>query len=135
MIAMWTSRRLSQWLTVLSMAMVIYAVYVGLILRQINKYFIGCTLSSSSKRVPDGCIELFGKFIPWWELFVLWAIWPVGWCVCAIYARIQSAYRARHNLCPSCGHAISNWHGCCPGCGERIGPDGHRVHTLGTRVG
>src|SRR5216117_1047069 len=101
---MWTSRRLSQFITVLSMAMIIYAVYVGLILRQINKYFIGCTLSSSPKRVPDGCIELFGKYIPWLDLFALWAIWPVGWTVYTMYCRCQQIYRARHDLCPHCGY-------------------------------
>jgi hypothetical protein len=125
------NRRLACVMSTMLSAWAIYVVYFFLALRQIGKHLIRCELTSAGRQVAVAPVQIFGKAISFWQIAAVLSFVPLTLCVYVIYSTARQHYRANHDRCVKCGHALPDWHGRCPGCGVRIGPDPcHVVHTL-----
>ncbi len=118
-------RRISTVAFTLGTALVVYAAYVILILRQINRMIFGCPVMTGGASSTGALgVHAHGFFIPLWWIIVLWILLPLTWASLEFCHWIQQLNRERLGLCVECGgRLVSAWRGKCPRCGVRIGPD------------
>lgn len=112
--------RLSTICAVLSIALLIYAVSVVLIGRQINRKLINISMTRGTPpppmRPPDSRINLFGARVP---LAIVWLVGsggPTLWVALSVRRRLTRLGRERRGQCLDCGHHLTARSGRCPGC-------------------
>ena len=114
-------RRCSTMAVTVATALLIYAAYTLLILRQLSRY-IQCGIASRPRDPHPGYVEAFELLLPMWIVWGLWLIIPVTGMGFEIYWKSQRWWRDRNGQCVDCGYRLTTWRGKCPGCGLRIGP-------------
>jgi len=122
-------RRISTTIAALAVAMLIYAVFTGLIFQRVMTNFVhvGCLHTPHScpacrANAPPPGVPILGVRLP------VSAI--VAACVTAIAMPFVATFMHHHRRrrrylndeCIECGHPLTSWRGRCPGCGIRIGP-------------
>jgi hypothetical protein len=105
----------------LGVALLIYAVMVGVILNRLVRCGISTSPVLTANRPPSG-VTIFGLQIPL-SCVIAAAVTMLAMPLIADFmTHLRRQRRARNDQCVDCGYPLTAWRGRCPGCGERIGP-------------
>jgi hypothetical protein len=107
--------------TALGVALLIYAVMVGIILNHLTECGITQSPVSTANRPPPG-VPILGFRVPVSCLIAAAVTMLVMPLIADFMTHLRRRRRARNDQCVDCGYPLTTWRGRCPGCGERIGP-------------
>jgi hypothetical protein len=117
-------------LAAISVALLIYAAFIGLIMSKLNS-MIGVTIGGPAPKplYTNGNLNLFGWSVPIELVFIVGSLAPTLLVLQKVLTCVRRHNRKKLGQCVDCGYPLGGRRGRCPRCGLRYERSGRPAYS------
>lgn len=115
-------RRPLTFVAALSVALLVYLVFVVLIVGRLSRlvHVTGVRAQPAAKPlVQGGRVNVFGYYVPWPVVAMAGSVAPTWWVTAGAFRVARRRRREQLGQCLDCGYQLTSKRGRCPRCGLR----------------